>query len=114
MNTAIQKGEFLEYGEHDSHIYGTRLSTIKEINKSGTISILDVEPNSLRVLRNKTYAPLVVYIAPGHSSNHNGYDVSYFVSNEWFSKRSIQISFVQSHAKYETFLFKPHPSEQRV
>ena len=79
MNTAIQKGEFLEYGEHDSHIYGTRLSTIKEINKSGTVSILDVEPNSLRVLRNKTYAPLVVYIAPGHGSNHNGYDVSFTI-----------------------------------
>ena len=76
MNTAIQKGEFLEYGEHDGHIYGTRLSTIKEINKQGVVSILDVEPNSLKVLRNKTYSPLVVYIAPGQGSNQNGFDVS--------------------------------------
>lgn len=79
MNTAIQKGEFLEYGEHDGHIYGTRLSTIKEINKQGVVSILDVEPNSLKVLRNKTYSPLVVYIAPGQGSNQNGFDVSFIL-----------------------------------
>ena len=76
MNSAIQKGEFLEYGEHDGHIYGTRLSTIKEINREGVVSILDVEPNSLKILRNKTYSPLVVYIAPGTGSNQNPHDVS--------------------------------------
>ena len=91
MNTAIQKGEFLEYGEHDGHIYGTRLSTIKEINKEGVVSILDVEPASLKVLRNKIYAPLVVYIAPGTGSNQNGFDVSFPRKNHYKEKNFREI-----------------------
>ena len=75
MNSAISRGEFLEYGEHENQIYGTRLGTIKEIVQSGTVAILDVEPNALRILRTKAYAPLVVYVAPGNADRSMGYEV---------------------------------------
>ena len=65
MNSAISRGEFLEYGEHEGQLYGTRLSTIRDISGNGIVSILDVEPNALRILRTKAYSPLVVYVAPG-------------------------------------------------
>ena len=75
MHSAISRGEFLEYGEHEAQIYGTRLNTIKEIISTGTVAILDVEPNALRILRTKTYAPLVVYVAPGNADRNMGYEV---------------------------------------
>ena len=94
MEYSIRNHEFLEYGEHDGHIYGTRLSTIKEINREGVVSILDVEPNSLKILRNKTYSPLVVYIAPGTGSNQNPHDVSIIYTRYTFLMKLLQI-FIQ-------------------
>lgn len=75
MNSGISRGEFLEYGEHEGQIYGTRLATIREITTGGTVAILDVEPNALRILRTKTYSPLVVYVAPGTADRNTGYEV---------------------------------------
>lgn len=74
MNLSIQKGEFLEYGEHDGQLYGTKLTTIKDIVANGQCAILDVEPTALRLLKNKVYAPLVVYVAPGTSERTVGYE----------------------------------------
>ena len=75
MSSAISRGEFLEYGEHESQIYGTRLSTIRDIIAHGTVAILDVEPNALKTLRTKTFSPLVVYVAPGNADRNAGYEV---------------------------------------
>ena len=35
---------FLEYGTHESAIYGTKLDTIRDVVNSGYIAVLDVEP----------------------------------------------------------------------
>ncbi|CAG5107169.1 Oidioi.mRNA.OKI2018_I69.chr1.g3186.t1.cds [Oikopleura dioica] len=75
MNLSIQKGEFLEYGEHEGQLYGTKLSTIRDIINNGQCAILDVEPTALRLLKNKVYAPLVVYVAPGNGGDRTmGYE----------------------------------------
>jgi len=76
MNLSIQKGEFLEYGEHEGQLYGTKLSTIRDIINDGKCAILDVEPTALRLLKNKVFAPLVVYVAPGNGGDKTiGYEV---------------------------------------
>lgn len=59
----IANNEYLEYGTHENAMYGTKLETIRNINKQGLIAILDVEPQALKVLRTAEFAPYVVFIA---------------------------------------------------
>ena len=39
----IGKHEYLEYGKHEGAIYGTKLSTIKNIIKCGKTPVIDPE-----------------------------------------------------------------------
>ncbi|MCJ8729837.1 hypothetical protein PDJAM_G00111070 [Pangasius djambal] len=63
MMQDISNNEYLEYGSHEDAMYGTRLETIRKIHEQGMISILDVEPQALKVLRTAEFAPYVVFIA---------------------------------------------------
>ena len=96
MNLSIQKGEFLEYGEHEGQLYGTKLSTIRDIINDGKCAILDVEPTALRLLKNKVFAPLVVYVAPGNGGERTmGYEVYFFIFIRAFSSNDdFEIHFI--------------------
>ncbi|XP_060774398.1 peripheral plasma membrane protein CASK-like [Neoarius graeffei] len=63
MMQDISNNEYLEYGSHEDAMYGTRLETIRKIHKQSMISILDVEPQALKVLWTAEFAPYVVFIA---------------------------------------------------
>ncbi|XP_048834500.1 peripheral plasma membrane protein CASK-like isoform X2 [Brienomyrus brachyistius] len=63
MMQDISNNDYLEYGSHEDAMYGTRLETIRKIHDRGLISILDVEPQALKVLRTAEFAPYVVFIA---------------------------------------------------
>ncbi|XP_029105600.1 peripheral plasma membrane protein CASK-like isoform X11 [Scleropages formosus] len=63
MMQDISNNDYLEYGSHEDAMYGTRLETIRKIHEQGLISILDVEPQALKVLRTAQFAPYVVFIA---------------------------------------------------
>ncbi|XP_061735697.1 peripheral plasma membrane protein CASK isoform X18 [Nerophis ophidion] len=63
MMQDISNNEYLEYGSHEDAMYGTRLETIRKIHQQGLVSILDVEPQALKVLRTAEFAPYVVFIA---------------------------------------------------
>lgn len=102
MMTDIAANEYLEYGEcgcsshpsertfrvapclimaflgragtHEDAMYGTKLETIRKIHQEGRVAILDVEPQALKVLRTREFAPYVVFIAA--PLLHNMADVS--------------------------------------
>ncbi|XP_027866169.1 peripheral plasma membrane protein CASK-like isoform X2 [Xiphophorus couchianus] len=63
MMQDISNNDYLEYGSHEDAMYGTRLETIRQIHAQGTIAILDVEPQALKILRTAEFAPYVVFIA---------------------------------------------------
>ncbi|KAJ8350399.1 hypothetical protein SKAU_G00255290 [Synaphobranchus kaupii] len=63
MMQDISNNDYLEYGSHEDAMYGTRLETIRKIHEEGLVSILDVEPQALKVLRTAEFAPYVVFIA---------------------------------------------------
>ncbi|KAM4602044.1 peripheral plasma membrane protein CASK-like isoform 4-T4 [Polymixia lowei] len=63
MMQDISNNDYLEYGSHEDAMYGTRLETIRQIHVQGMISILDVEPQALKILRTAEFAPYVVFIA---------------------------------------------------
>ena len=58
----IASNEYLEYGTHESALYGTKLETIRRIHADGAVAILDVEPQALKMLRTNEFAPYVVFV----------------------------------------------------
>ncbi|KTF92642.1 hypothetical protein cypCar_00019479 [Cyprinus carpio] len=62
METDIKCGRFLEHGEYDGNLYGTKIDSIHEVVDSGKICILDVNPQALKVLRTAEFLPYVVFI----------------------------------------------------
>jgi calcium/calmodulin-dependent serine protein kinase len=75
MMRDIANNEYLEYGTHDDAMYGTKLETIRNINRQGLMAILDVEPQALKVLRTAEFAPYVVFIAAPDLSQITGVNV---------------------------------------
>jgi len=66
MEGDIRNHKFLEHGEYQSNIYGTKIESIRNIIKEGKISVLDVNPAALKVLKSAEFMPMVVFIgAPG-------------------------------------------------
>lgn len=44
MEADIKSARFLEHGEYDNNLYGTKINSIHEVIDSGKICILDVNP----------------------------------------------------------------------
>ncbi|XP_054741395.1 protein PALS2 isoform X1 [Anastrepha obliqua] len=75
MEEQIKRNEFLEYGEHNGHLYGVHLDSVKEVIKSGRMCILDCAPSTLKFLHNsQDLMPFVIFIAaPGMEQLRNIY-----------------------------------------
>ncbi|XP_054289163.1 protein PALS2-like isoform X2 [Macrosteles quadrilineatus] len=67
MERDIREHKFLEYGEHNGHLYGTSLDTIRDVIRQGKMCILDCSPAALKMLHNSCeFMPFVIFIAaPG-------------------------------------------------
>lgn len=68
MTKCISGNELLEYGSFQGNMFGTKIETIQKIHEQGKIALLDVEPQTLKVLRTADFAPLVVFIAPTNTA----------------------------------------------
>lgn len=44
METDIKAGRYLEHGEYDGNLYGTKIDSIHEVVNKGRTCILDVNP----------------------------------------------------------------------
>uniref|UniRef100_A0A3P9BSY1 MAGUK p55 scaffold protein 2b n=3 Tax=Haplochromini TaxID=319058 RepID=A0A3P9BSY1_9CICH len=62
MECDIKNGRFLEHGEYDGNLYGTKISSIHDVIETGKICILDVNPQAIKVLRTSEFLPYVVFI----------------------------------------------------
>uniref|UniRef100_A0A4W4EKA6 Membrane protein, palmitoylated 2a (MAGUK p55 subfamily member 2) n=1 Tax=Electrophorus electricus TaxID=8005 RepID=A0A4W4EKA6_ELEEL len=62
MDSDIKAGRYLEHGEYDGNLYGTKIDSIHEVVEAGRICILDVNPQALKVLRTSEFLPYVVFI----------------------------------------------------
>lgn len=71
MTKGIVGNKLLEYGSYQGHMFGTKIETIHKIHEQGKIAVLDVEPQTLKVLRTAEFAPLVIFIAPTNTGNQS-------------------------------------------
>ncbi|XP_025104838.1 MAGUK p55 subfamily member 5-like isoform X4 [Pomacea canaliculata] len=60
----ILSGKFLEYGEYQNNLYGTSFQAVRQVINEGKQCILNLEPESLKVLRNTDLKPYAVFICP--------------------------------------------------
>ncbi|XP_056300020.1 MAGUK p55 subfamily member 6a [Pseudoliparis swirei] len=63
METDIRENRYLEHGEYDANLYGTKIDSIHEVVAAGRTCILDVNPQALKVLKTAEFMPFVVFIA---------------------------------------------------
>ncbi|XP_067111571.1 MAGUK p55 subfamily member 6b isoform X1 [Osmerus mordax] len=63
MEADVRAGRFLEHGEYDGNLYGTKMDSIHEVVDTGRTCILDVNPQALKVLKTAEFMPYVVFIA---------------------------------------------------
>ncbi|XP_015792987.1 MAGUK p55 subfamily member 6 [Tetranychus urticae] len=63
MEADISEHKYLEWGQFDGHLYGTKLDSIRAIIRSGKMCILDCNPQCLKVLKTAEFMPFVVFIA---------------------------------------------------
>nr|AVM85893.1 MPP [Oscarella lobularis] len=64
MEDGIFNNQFIEYGEHKGHYYGTSLAAIRDVVKKGKVCILAVNPKALRTLKGSDLKPFVAFIKP--------------------------------------------------
>jgi guanylate kinase len=76
MEWGIKNHEFLEYGEHNGNLYGTKLDSVRAIIDEGRTCILDSSPQSLKLLRNSSeFMPFIIFLAaPGLDEMRHIYD----------------------------------------
>lgn len=60
----ILSRKFVEHGEYEKAYYGTSLDAIRSVVNSGKICVLNLHPQSLRILRSSDLKPYVVFVAP--------------------------------------------------
>ncbi|XP_072304515.1 MAGUK p55 subfamily member 6b [Eucyclogobius newberryi] len=63
MELDVRAGRFLEHGEYEGNLYGTKIESIHQVVATGRTCILDVNPQALKLLRTSEFMPLVVLVA---------------------------------------------------
>ncbi|XP_068079664.1 MAGUK p55 subfamily member 4 isoform X3 [Danio rerio] len=56
--------KFYEYEEHNGHMYGTSLDSVKDVLDNGKICVIDIEPHCIQSVRNKMLKPYIIYVRP--------------------------------------------------
>ncbi|XP_068920513.1 MAGUK p55 subfamily member 2 isoform X2 [Petaurus breviceps papuanus] len=62
MEADIRTGRYLEHGEYEGNLYGTRIDSIRNVLSAGKVCVLDVNPQAVKVLRTAEFVPYVVFI----------------------------------------------------
>ncbi|XP_071103436.1 protein PALS2-like [Haliotis cracherodii] len=63
MDADINDAKYIEYGEFNGNIYGTKIESIYDVIRSGKMCVLDVNPTSLKVLKSPEFTSYIVFIA---------------------------------------------------
>ncbi|XP_001513222.1 55 kDa erythrocyte membrane protein [Ornithorhynchus anatinus] len=64
MTKNISTNKFLEFGSYQGNMFGTKFETVHQIHEHDKIAILDIEPQTLKIIRTAELSPFIVFIAP--------------------------------------------------
>ncbi len=91
MEYAIKNHEFLEYGEYNGNLYGTRFDSVQAIIDSGKTAVIDPSPQTLKLLRSSPeFMPFVVFLAaPGMDEMKNVFENARMTNSLISSSRNL-------------------------
>ncbi|XP_067327656.1 55 kDa erythrocyte membrane protein isoform X1 [Anolis sagrei] len=69
MTKDIAANEFLEFGSYQGNMFGTKFETVHKIHEQDKIAILDIEPQTLKIIHTAEFSPFIVFIAPTDKAN---------------------------------------------
>ena len=64
METDLQSGKFIEFGEYKGHLYGTSSESVKSIVNAGCVCILSPHYQAIKTLRTPQLKPYIIHIKP--------------------------------------------------
>lgn len=64
MEADIQNHKFIEAGQYNGNLYGTSVSSVKEVAEKGKHCILDVSGNAIKRLQSARLYPIAIFIKP--------------------------------------------------
>uniref|UniRef100_T1ICG5 Guanylate kinase-like domain-containing protein n=2 Tax=Rhodnius prolixus TaxID=13249 RepID=T1ICG5_RHOPR len=64
MEKDIQNHLFIEAGQYNDNLYGTSVSSVKEVAHKGKHCILDVSGNAIKRLQVAMLYPIAIFIKP--------------------------------------------------
>ena len=51
LKIEICSGKYLEFGEYEGNLYGTKLDSVRAVMRSGKTCVLSIHPQSLKSIR---------------------------------------------------------------
>ncbi|XP_067859374.1 MAGUK p55 subfamily member 6b [Heptranchias perlo] len=63
MEMDIKGSRYLEHGEYEGNLYGTKIDSIHEVVSTGRMCILDINPQALKILKTAEFMPYIVFVA---------------------------------------------------
>lgn len=69
MSKAISENLFLEFGSFNGYMFGTKVQTVTDIHNEGKVAVLDIEPQTLKMVRTAELAPFIVFVSPTDTDN---------------------------------------------
>uniref|UniRef100_A0A3Q2Q8T6 MAGUK p55 scaffold protein 7a n=1 Tax=Fundulus heteroclitus TaxID=8078 RepID=A0A3Q2Q8T6_FUNHE len=60
----IHNNKLVEYGEYKGNYYGTSLDSVRSVLSKNKVCLLDVQPHTIKLLRNAEFKPFVVFVKP--------------------------------------------------
>ena len=60
----LQNHKFIEAGQYNGNLYGTSVSSVKEVAEKGKHCILDVSGNAIKRLQSARLYPIAIFIKP--------------------------------------------------
>ncbi|XP_044283171.1 55 kDa erythrocyte membrane protein isoform X2 [Varanus komodoensis] len=64
MTRDIAANEFLEFGSYQGNMFGTKFETVCKIHQQDKVAILDIEPQTLKIIHTAEFSPFIVFVAP--------------------------------------------------
>ncbi|XP_054852857.1 55 kDa erythrocyte membrane protein [Eublepharis macularius] len=71
MTKDISANEFLEFGSYQGNMFGTKFESVHKIHEQDKIAILDIEPQTLKIIRTAEFSPFIVFIAPTEKADQS-------------------------------------------
>lgn len=64
MEKEIHNNCFIEFGEYNGNLYGTKFDSISKIIKAGKMPILNLHEAGMEKLRNSEFLPIIIFVKP--------------------------------------------------